>query len=70
MKVSAVNTKHRVAKTEAVQGNQFSFKLVPGRYTIELKLLSGHEIAHRSVKAVARKTKRVNFVVPSPCPLA
>lgn len=67
MKVSAVNAKQHVVKTEAVQGNKFSFKLVPGRYTIELKSLSGHEIAHHSVKAVADKTKTVNFTVPSPC---
>ena len=68
MNVSALNLNHHVVKTEAVQGNQFSFKLVPGRYTIVLKSLSVHKLAAQRVTAVAQKTTTVNFTVPSPCP--
>ena len=67
MKVYAVNSKRQVVETEDVQGNTFSFELVPGRYTIELKSLGGPEIARHDVKAVAHQTKTVNFTVPSPC---
>ena len=67
MEVAAVNARHHVVGHAAVQGGQFSFRLAPGRYVLELKSVGGNEIAHQAVSAVAGRTETVSFTVPSPC---
>ncbi len=61
MTISAVNAMHQVVKTEAIRGDQFLFRLIPGRYTLMLRLLDGRRIGSRRVTVVAHRTKTVNL---------
>jgi len=65
--VAVLNAKHRLVAKEALVENgpgKFSFRLVPGRYTLVLTtdIFSGR----RNITAIAGKTIRTNFIFSIP----
>ncbi len=67
MRVVAVNARHRTVAQTAVQRSHYSLRLVPGRYTIELRTSSGRKLAAHGVRARLRKTAEVDFSLSKIC---